>query len=53
MNKSLANFTGLSEDLINQSFNITLPPALRLLGAEKLDPKDRENKRKRGRDTST
>ena len=35
MNDSLVDFTGLSEDFLNQAFNITLPPAFQFLGAEK------------------
>ena len=47
VNDSLVDFTGLSEDCLNQAFNITLPPAFQFLGAEKPDPNDKENKRKR------
>ena len=47
VNDSLVDFTGLSEDCLNQAFNITLPPAFQFLGAENPDPKDEENKRKR------
>ena len=47
MNVSLVDFTGLSEDCLNQAFNITLPPAFQFLVSEKPDPKDKENKRKR------
>ena len=47
VNYSLVNFTDLSEYFLNQAFNVTLPPAFQFLGAEKPDPNDKENKRKR------
>ena len=52
MKDSLVDFTGLSKDCLDQAFNITLPPAFQFLGAEKPDPKDKENKRKRKGDSN-
>ena len=50
VNDNLVNFAELSEDCLNQSFNISLPPAFQISGAPKQDQKEKENKRKRTND---
>ena len=47
VNDNLLDFSGLSEECLNQSFNISLPPAFQISGAEKQDPREKEIKRKR------
>ena len=47
VNDNLLNFSNLSEEYLNQSFNISLPPAFHISGAEKQDIREKEIKKKR------
>ena len=50
VNDNLVDFTGLTENFLNQSFNISLPPAFQISETEKSYPKDKDNKRKINKD---